>query len=1013
MPDTSPAAISAVMARRGRMTLPLTGALLIVLVLYAAAHAIWYTHDHALNNIQVDQAQLGTALAEETARAGESIDRAIRGMLDMATEENIETEHAFRAAFVSNTFGGELTLRGRALPLQVALTAIDANGKIIFRSQPAAADAAPGVDTTVVRHFTTAADDSLYIGIPRRMGSGSEWTVQLARRLRSRNGQTIGIVCGTLSLGNLSRFLDALEIEQGRILSIYRTDGTLLLRYPAADDLIGLTLAPTESWRRHLSAGGGMLTSAGMAGEGRVPMWVRRVRDVPLVIGSQATDPPEMADWRQQAGYLIAGACGIITVLLILFRHIATQFQKAKQSEEALARQNTALEDSNRRLAEQTQAQQAAADALRMSEQSAAEQSRLLATTLEYMDQGLMVVTAEGIVALCNARATALLGLPEALVSRRPTFNEILDYQWQADEFMHTSTQLRELVRSGGLLDMPHVYERARPGGAVMEVRSTPLPGGGMVRTYTDITERKQAQARAEAARIEAEAAREQAENANRAKTGFLANMSHEIRTPMNGIIGMADILLQTGLDDRQRECAAGVRDSAWALMEVINDILDISKLEAGHMEVERTGFDLAATAASVLQPFLIQAQQKQLRLTLDIAPEARRMVSGDPFRLRQVLVNLIGNAIKFTEQGGVDVRVSTLDTGPPYRIQFEVTDTGIGIAAENITRIFEKYMQADGTITRRFGGSGLGLAICRALVTLMNGTIGVESVPGQGSRFHFTIPLPPPASASAAAATAPAPAIAEPLPRTGGAMRLLVTDDNAINRRLVTVMLEADGHHVTAAANGQEAIDAAAAQTFDAVLMDVQMPVMDGVEAAKRIRALPPPHGLMPIIALTADALAGADERYRAAGMDGYLSKPLSASVLRGALADLPRANTPPPEEVDDAAGVDETILAGLREILPGERFNSFLMDTFTDLEARLDRISQALAAADPATAARDLHDVTALAGQAGLPGVSRLAREIEQACYAGNLSAARAQLPALLRGATAGMAKLQPDTA
>jgi signal transduction histidine kinase len=311
------------------------------------------------------------------------------------------------------------------------------------------------------------------------------------------------------------------------------------------------------------------------------------------------------------------------------------------------------------RLAENARALHLAADALRRSESTLAEKSRVLETTLRYMDQGILLVNADRRVGAWNKRIAVLLDLPEALLARRPLFDTVIDYQEQMGEFVQTPDELRGAIAAGGILEVPQLYERRRPNGRVLEVRSVPMPDGGIVRTYSDITDRKIVEEHAAAAKDQAEAARAAAETASRAKTEFLANMSHEIRTPIIGIIGMNDLLLRSDLLPEQREFALGAQESAGALLSVIDHILDISKLEAGKVELELAEFQLGGTIRAACNLMRSMCTGKRPGSDLHIHPSAERHAHGDPSRLRQVLLNLIGNAVKFTEHGPVQVRAA------------------------------------------------------------------------------------------------------------------------------------------------------------------------------------------------------------------------------------------------------------------------------------------------------------------------------------------------------------------
>jgi len=383
--------------------------------------------------------------------------------------------------------------------------------------------------------------------------------------------------------------------------------------------------------------------------------------------------------------------------------------------------------------------------------------------------------------------------------------------------------------------------------------------------------------------------AREQAIAASKAKSAFLANMSHEIRTPMNGIMGMTELLLGNGFTaEQQKKHLRAIRDSTENLMVIINDILDFSKIEAGRLELSVMPFLLRQSMADGLLPMEVKAQQNGLKLVVSIAPELPDRLMGDLLKLHQVLGNLLGNAIKFSEQGEIRLSVTQeRQTENGVVLRFCVTDQGIGIPLEAQERIFEIFEQADITTTKRHGGTGLGLAICRSLVELMGGTIWVESTPGAGSRFYFTAMFElAPADLEIEQEPAPACSLTDghyTLPT----LSVLLADDVEVNRELVKAVLSQQEHHFVEALNGQEALQAFRRERFDVVLMDVQMPEMDGLQATMAIREFERSEGRRrtPIIALTAYAAKEDQERCLQAGMDGYLSKPVKPAAIVAAL--------------------------------------------------------------------------------------------------------------------------------
>jgi signal transduction histidine kinase/DNA-binding NarL/FixJ family response regulator/HPt (histidine-containing phosphotransfer) domain-containing protein len=1011
----------------------LTCAGLIALAAIAAALAIWHGRREALARYQQTDANLGFVLAEETARSIQGVDLVVQAIRTQVLAGGVTTPAAFAAAVQYQAASQALLDRLRNLPQAAAIHIVSADGVVVASSVTLPQTTVDVSDREFFGWFREHPADIPFISTPVQGRLTPGWTAYVVRRVAGPDGTTLGFVAGGLALSYFEQFYRAIAHDDASAITLMRRGGTVLARYPGFDQYVGTHMPPWSHWYAVAAKGGGLYRSDGeLTGH---PRWVsvHPLQDYNLAIDVSFTEAAALRGWQRQSITIACATLAVSVVLLLLFRALVTQVRRLAFSEAALAQRNADHEAARLRLESQ-------AEALRHSEADAEEKSAVLQTTLEFMDQGIVMVNADRVVAVCNVRAIQMLDLPADLMQRRPHFADVVAYQWRAEEFSVTPEEIQQFIRAGGILDQPHVYERRRPNGTVLEIRSMPLPGGGVVRTYSDVTERKAAEERVAAAHAQAEAARATAEQANQAKSEFLANISHEIRTPMNGIIGMNELLLRSALTDQQRDCALTVRDSAAALLRVIDDVLDIAKLEAGRMELDPVDFDLGETIAVTVALLTPRAAEKGIALTTDIEPAARRRFHADAIRLRQILLNLLGNATKFTEHGSVTVAVrllpkaastdgSQVPEGAPdrlpdrvqggdgaQRVAIEVTDTGIGMSEATQARLFQKFTQADSSISRRFGGTGLGLAITRELLGLMGGTISVTSQLGQGSRFLVTLPLLPPVGDAPAGGPRAAGrggaghggatqgGAGEGGAGQGGAGRhaldVLVADDNRTNRRLVAALLQAAGHTADLVANGREAVEAVLRKRYDVVLMDVQMPVMDGVQATRRIRAMPAPARDVPIVALTADAVTGAEDRYRDAGMDAYLSKPLSPDTLLATLDALVRGGSRLVGGPRAGQAVDRSAISDLRGFMGGPEFAAFIADSVRDLAVRIDGLGDRIAAGELDHAAREAHDLVAVAGNCGACKLSTLARSVEQAARRGDAAEAEA-LFADMRGA------------
>jgi signal transduction histidine kinase len=499
-----------------------------------------------------------------------------------------------------------------------------------------------------------------------------------------------------------------------------------------------------------------------------------------------------------------------------------------------------------------------------------------LAAVLEAIPEGVVLLDAEGRYVLWNQayadvyhRSADLFEVGRRLVDVLRvgiTRGDYPDAAGREEDWL--AERERQLMESGAR----HEQHLADGRWLLLEDRHT--ADGGMLGLRVDITDMKE-QTLALARAVEA------AEAANRAKSEFLANVSHEIRTPLHGILGMAQVLARDELLNDEQQARVGlVRQSGQALLELLNDLLDLAKIEAGKLTLQTVDYRPAAIAEAACAPFESLAADKGLTLELKLAALEGATWTGDPLRLQQVLANLVSNAVKFTAHGRVSVRAEVISAG---EVEFRVSDTGIGIPPERLAEVFEKFAQLESAKDRRFGGTGLGLALSRELAELMGGVLEVESAPGIGSVFRLRIPV-----TVAQASQIETPAEVEP---TGPlSVRILAAEDNATNQVILRALLEPLGAQLTLVGDGREAIEAYVAGGYDLVLMDIQMPVTDGVTAAREIRRFEAREGRSrtPIIALSANVMAHQVAEYRAAGMDAVVGKPFEAEALWSAVAEL-----------------------------------------------------------------------------------------------------------------------------
>ncbi|HEX3500434.1 MAG TPA: PAS domain S-box protein [Stellaceae bacterium] len=577
------------------------------------------------------------------------------------------------------------------------------------------------------------------------------------------------------------------------------------------------------------------------------------------------------------------------------------------------------------------------------------EQRKLI---VEAAPNGMLIVDETGTIKLANSAVERIFGYARGALLGQQI--EILVPEIHRQDLIAKRTAFaRDKTPRLTALGLPG--RRADGSEVPVEVDLSPVetPRGRIViAAITDVTARR-------AAERALQEAKDAAEEASRAKSDFLACMSHEIRTPMNGIIGFADLLLDSALTAEQHRQAKLVKDAGKSLLAIINDILDVSKIEAGKLELERIPLSPTGIADGAVSIIRAEAAAKELALGIEVASDVPAWITGDPTRLRQILLNLLNNAVKFTAHGTIAVRILRDPALPESRLRFEVKDTGPGIAHEHQHLLFQHFSQVDRSITRRFGGTGLGLVICKRLAEAMDGAIGVDSEPGRGSTFWFTI--------AASEIAAPQAATDGTAMLAKASARILVAEDIYMNQIVVEAVLKAAGHEVTLVANGVEAVAAVQSRDYDLVLMDMEMPVMDGISAAHAIRGLGERVRDIPIVALTANAMADEIARCRAAGMNDHLSKPIDRKILLAVVARW--SGQAEAEPASARRGASEPVLneALLREL--EDRLGKPKLLIFAALFR--DQIGQALLVmtptADRQLLAREAHNLVSLAGNLG----------------------------------------------
>jgi len=815
------------MNRRARLTF---GAAILVMVLCLGLAAmdtaqVWNARDQDMREAQRDTANLLEAVGSQVQ---DTFDVAAAILIGVANRVETGADDPKALASLDRLLVEEVA---NARPHLRSLAVIDAAGLLIADSAPFDPGQRRYEDRAYFQYHQDHQGTDFHIGPPIQSRSDHIWIITLSRRVERPDGSLIAIVTATIETGYFQSYYDTFDI--GGAILLANADGTLLVRRPFTEGNIGRDLSKSSLFDTYLPKGssGIALTRSSTDGVVRLNSY-RLLTRYPLVVATALAEDDILADWWREARIHLIGTTALLLFALALAIWLILEFRDRLQTEARAA-------------------------------QTAAEY-RLLADNSSDL---ILRVALDGTCHYASPAARSLFGVaPEQMVgtnliekrsrTNRPELREAFDRLAAGEE--RATIVTRSIRPDGSVLQLE----------ANMQLALTEDGSREVVAVVRDVTER---QAVAEALQT----ARDEAVNANLAKSNFLATVSHEIRTPMNGILGFADILLRSGLTSDQIRSATLIQDSGNSLLAILNDVLDLSKIEAGRLELERVPVCLPALADGALSILRSQADAKGLYLRLDLAADLPDWIEADPTRLRQILLNLLSNALKFTDQGGVTLAIRR----DGERLRFLVSDTGMGIAKDRQSLLFQQFSQLHRSSNRQYGGTGLGLAISKRLVEAMPaGEIGVDSDEGQGATFWFAAALP--------TVSAPAP-VSAPVPAgpNGTAAHILVAEDLFINQAVIESILVDAGHTVRFANNGTEAVAAADQERFDLILMDMEMPELDGIEATRAIRQSDGPMRDVPIIAVTANALESEARRCHDAGMNDHLTKPIDRTALLAAV--------------------------------------------------------------------------------------------------------------------------------
>ena len=806
--------------------------LLVTLVIVVAAGLIWRGRAAALAEAAGRAERFVSSAEGAMNRALLGVDVILAGMgelLEPALDRDGKLDAAASNALLSGVEHRNLTMRNLML--------LDERQRVVAGSQGDRLRTGATLPPDFLREVQSQAAPQLAISAPVLNFSTTERSLFFARPFVLRTGERL-IAVAELPVSVAATLLAPAAEITGLQVTLERSDGRLLAAVPANELRLGQPLEdtlPPEALQGTPTRRPGRLDGEPSIVVARQALYpsVLIVASIPVAVALQ--------QWAHERVVITSIAAAFVGMILLAgwlaWRHMAG-LERARGE---LTR-NKALLD---------QALGSMADAFLLCDA----EDKVVLWNKRYLElfPWLDGVIAPGVSFLALSEAGARVAVPHGDAAARKAWID-----------------MRMAIRERGR----GMYELEWVNGMVVDAVERRTPDGGTVSVIRDITAAERELTRAKAA----------AEAANESKSRFLAAMSHEMRTPLNAVLGMNRLMLKSSLNDEQRRYALMIRSSGQALLELINDILDLSKIEAGRMELEIVDFNPLAAVEAVVALMAPRAHTRSLSLTLDVEPGLQPALRGDPLRLRQVLLNLVGNALKFTEQGSVKVLVRHRQIGPDrVELRLAVQDTGIGIAPEALPKLFARFVQADSTTSRRYGGTGLGLAISAEMVALMGGRIDVRSEVGKGSTFEVVLPLP---LGDAAALETPVELQDTGMDMLGSRLRVLVAEDNEVNQLLIQALLREMGHECDIVTNGREAVDQVQRTRYDLVLMDVQMPEMDGEAATRAIRALQGSASRVPVIALTANAMVEDRDNYIRSGMDDFVMKPVHPPQLAAAIA-------------------------------------------------------------------------------------------------------------------------------